>query len=122
MSSTLGRLASETRNKLGESLTTVQKFDTPIEEATTPSLEPLQSYSLGWKNMQGKADYAAAVPFLQRAIHLDPNFAMAYAALGTSYSILGQLGLGTKYTTRAYELRERVSERERFYIESHYFY
>jgi hypothetical protein len=70
--------------KLGESLSTVRKFDTPLEEATTPSLEALQAYSLGRKTMVGKGEYAAAAPLLQRAIRLDANFAMAYASLGHS--------------------------------------
>ncbi len=117
----LGKVASEIRAKLGESLSTVQKFDTPVEQATTPSLEALQAYSLGRKTMVGKSDFAAAVPLFQRAIHLDPNFAMAYASLGTSYSNLGEPSLAAENTRKAYELRERVSEREKFYIESHYY-
>jgi eukaryotic-like serine/threonine-protein kinase len=116
----LGKTASEIRNKLGESLSTVQKFDTPLEQATTPSLEALQAYSQGQKAVAG-SDFAAAVPFFQRAIRLDPNFAMARAKLGTSYRILGETTLGAENTRKAYELRERVSERERFYIESHYY-
>jgi hypothetical protein len=85
----LGKAASEIRNKLGESLTTVQKFDTPVQQATTPSLEALQAYSLGWKSVVGEDDSAASVPLFQRAIKLDPNFAAAYAQLGMSYSDLG---------------------------------
>ncbi|MGB2890898.1 MAG: protein kinase [Candidatus Acidiferrales bacterium] len=115
----LGKAASEIRTKLGESLSTVQKFDTPVQQATTPSLEALQAYSLGMKTI-GADEFAAAVPLLQRAIHLDPNFAMAYAALGTCYSDLGEAGLGAESTKKAYELRDRVSERERFYVDSHY--
>ena len=117
----LGEAAVKLRGKLGESLTTVQRFDTPVEQASTPSLEALQAYSLGWKTRVGRGDDAAAVPFLQRAINLDPNFAMAYAALGTSYFNLGESSLGAENTKKAYELRERVSEREKFYIESHYY-
>jgi serine/threonine protein kinase len=117
----LGEAAVKLRGKLGESLTTVQKFDTPVEQASTPSLEALQAYSLGWKTRVGKGDDAAAVPLLQRAIRLDPNFAMAYAALGASYYNLGETSLGAANTKKAYELRERVSEREKFYIESHYY-
>jgi tetratricopeptide (TPR) repeat protein len=117
----LGEAAEKLRGKLGESLTTVQKFDTPVEQASTPSLEALQAYSLGWKTRVGKGDDAAAVPLLQRAIRLDPNFAMAYAALGASYYNLGETSLGAENTKKAYELRERVSEREKFYIESHYY-
>jgi eukaryotic-like serine/threonine-protein kinase len=116
----LGEAAVKLRGRLGESLTTMQKFDTPVEQASTPSLEALQAFSLGWKTRVGKGDDAAAVPLLQRAIRLDPNFAMAYAALGTSYYNLGEARLGAENTKKAYELRERVSEREKFYIESHY--
>ena len=116
----LGRATSEIRNNLGESLSTVRKFATPLEQATTPSLEALQAYSLGRKAMVG-ADWTAAVPFLQRAIRLDPNFAMAYARLGSCYWNLGETTLGAQNTRKAYELRERVSEGEKFYIESHYY-
>jgi tetratricopeptide (TPR) repeat protein len=116
----LGNATSQIRNKLGESVGTVQKFDTPLEQATTPSLEAFQAYSLGRK-ASAAADWVATVPLLQRAIRLDPNFAMAYARLGTSYSNLGEVTLGAENTRKAYELREHVSERERFYIESHYY-
>jgi tetratricopeptide (TPR) repeat protein len=115
----LGEAAAKLRSKLGESLSIVQKFDTPVEQATTPSLEALQAYSLGWKTKE-EADFAAAVPFFQRAIRLDPNFVMAYATLGMCYATLGETSLGAENTRRAYELRERVSEWEKFYIESHY--
>jgi serine/threonine protein kinase len=116
----LGRATSEIRNNLGESLSTVERFATPLEQATTPSLEALQAYSLGRKAMAG-ADWAAAVPFFQRAIRLDPNFAMAYARLGTCYWNLGETTLGAENTRKAYELRGQVSEGEKFYIESHYY-
>jgi tetratricopeptide (TPR) repeat protein len=108
------------RAKLGESFSTVQKFDTPLEQATTPSLEALQAYSLGWKSLVGKADSAAAVPLYQRAIRLDPNFAMAYVLLGESYENLGESSLAAENIRKAYELRERVSEQEKLYIESDY--
>jgi predicted Zn-dependent protease/predicted Ser/Thr protein kinase len=117
----MDKAAANLRSKLGESLSTVRKFDTPIEQATTPSLEALQAYSLGRKTLAAKGDNAAAVPLFQRAIRLDPNFAMAYASLGTSYGNLGETSLGAENTRKAYELRERVSEREKFYIESHYY-
>jgi serine/threonine protein kinase/tetratricopeptide (TPR) repeat protein len=116
----LGEASTKLREKLGESLKTVHKLDTPIEQATTPSLEALQAYSLGRKTMQGQADFTAAVPLFERAIQLDPNFAMAYATLGTAYHNLGEKILAAKNTQRAYELRPRVSEWEKFYIESHY--
>jgi serine/threonine protein kinase/Flp pilus assembly protein TadD len=114
--------ATKLRSKLGESLSSVQKFDTPLEQATTPSLEALQAYSMGRKTMVGKGDSAAAVPFFSRAIHLDPQFAVAYAALGNAYSNLSELGLAAGNIKQAYELRGRVSDRERFYIESHHFH
>ncbi|MGB2889912.1 MAG: hypothetical protein WBC04_19630, partial [Candidatus Acidiferrales bacterium] len=117
----LGKVASEFRRKLGESLGTVQKFDTPLAHATTLSLEALQAYSLGAQALGVKDDSAAAVPFFQRAILLDPNFAMAYAALGASYNNLGEISLAVEHTRKAYELRERVSEREKFDIDAEYY-
>ena len=114
--------ATKLRSKLGESLSSVEKFDTPLEQATTPSLEALQAYSMGRKTMVGKGDSAAAVPFFSRAIHLDPKFAAAYAALGNAYSNLSEMGLAANNIKQAYELRGRVSDPERFYIESHYFH
>jgi len=116
----LGKTASQIRNKLGESLSTVRRFDTPLEQATTPSLEALKAYSLGRKAMMGNV-YADAVPFFQRAIGLDPNFSMAYARLGTCYRMLGEPNLASDNTRKAYDLREHVSELEKFYIESHYY-
>jgi hypothetical protein len=85
----LGEASTKLRGKLGESLSTVEKVDTPIEQATTPSLEALQAYSLGRKTL-GNGDVAAAVPLFQRALSFDPNFAMAYASLGGDYSNLGE--------------------------------
>jgi eukaryotic-like serine/threonine-protein kinase len=116
----LSDAAAKLRAKLGETLSTVQKFDTPLEQATTPSFEALQAYSLGRKATAG-GDSADALPFFERAIRLDPDFAMAYARLGTSYRTLGESSLGTEHLRKAYDLRERVSEREKFYIESHYY-
>jgi predicted Zn-dependent protease len=118
----LDNAAAKLRSKLGESLSTVHKFDTPIEQATTPSLEALQAYTLGRETLVGKYDPASAVPFFQRAIRLDPNFAMAYASLGTDYFALGETSPAAENTLKAYDLRERVSEREKFYIESHYYH
>ena len=117
---TLGRTASEMRNKLGESLGTVRKFDTPLEQATTASFEALKAYSLGRKASAG-SEWAAAIPFFQRAIRLDPNFSIAYARLGHCYWMLGEETLAAENTRRAYELREPMSELEKFYIESHYY-
>ena len=116
----LGGLAAKIRVKLGESLASVQKYDAPPEDVTTPSLEALQAYSLGYQAQVVKRDYAAVVPLLQRAVSLDPNFAMAYARLGTIYGNLGQTTRSAENVRKAYELRERVSEREKFYIVSHY--
>jgi serine/threonine protein kinase/predicted Zn-dependent protease len=116
----LGGAAAKLRSKLGESLSTVQKLDTPLAQATTPSLEALQAYSLG-SRLAGNDDDAAAVPLFQQAIRRDPNFAMAYDLLGTSYFNLGETSLAAENTRKAYELRERVSEREKFSIESQYY-
>ncbi|MFZ3330953.1 MAG: protein kinase [Candidatus Acidiferrales bacterium] len=118
----LGGAVTKLRAKLGESLTSLQKFDTPIEQATTPSLEALQAYSAGRKTMVGKGDSAAAAPFFRRATQLDPKFAMAYAALGNAYSNLAEMGLAADNIRKSYELRGSVSDREKFYIESHYFH
>jgi eukaryotic-like serine/threonine-protein kinase len=118
----LGKAASDIRNRLGESLSTLQKFDIPLEQATTPSLDALQAYSLGWKTKVGNGDDGAALPLFQHALRLDPNFAMAYALLGSSYFNLGETNLAAENTRKAYELRDRVSAREKFYIESQYYY
>ena len=118
----LGEASTKLRKTLGESLKTVQKLDTPIEQATTPSLGALQAYSLGRKTLQAKADYTAAVPLFQHAIKLDPKFAMAYAILGTTLHNLGEKTLAAESTRKAYELRGHVSEWEKFYIESHYYH
>jgi len=112
--------ATALRNKLGESLAQVEAYHTPIEQATTPSLSALQAYSVGWLMNYWKGDSASAVSFFRRAIELDPGFAMAYAALGQTYSNLYEPGRAAQHLKRAYELRERVSEREKFYIESRY--
>jgi serine/threonine protein kinase/tetratricopeptide (TPR) repeat protein len=116
----VGEMASAMRGKLGESLASVQKYDAPPENVTTPSLEALQAYSLGYKAQVVKNDYAAAITFFQRAIDLDPNFAMAYARMGANYFNLNQTVRASESIRKAFELRERVSEREKFYIASHY--
>jgi len=116
----LAKAGSDIRGKLGESLSTVKKFDTPLQQASTSSLEALQAYSLGRK-MTGANDFAGSVAPLQRAIKLDPNFAMAYAALGTSYNNIGEPGQAAEYGKKAYDLRDRSSEREKLYIDSHYY-
>jgi predicted Zn-dependent protease len=117
----MDKAAAKLRTKLGESLNTVQTLDTPVEQATTSSLEALQAYSLGRRTEVQKGDFAAAITLFQRAIQLDPNFAMAYAALGVTYFNLGEPSLAAENAQKAYELRERVSEREKFYIESQYY-
>ena len=116
----LGEAATKVRVKLGESLASVQKYDAPAENVTTPSLEALQAYGLGYQAHIVRNDNAAAIPFYLRAVSLDPNFAMAYARLGTSYGNLGQTDRSAESTRKAYALRDRVSEREKFYIDSHY--
>jgi DNA-binding winged helix-turn-helix (wHTH) protein/tetratricopeptide (TPR) repeat protein len=116
----LGKVAAKMRNRLGESLTSVEKYDAPAENVTTPSLEALKAYSLGCQAMAVKSDYSASIPLFQRAISLDRNFAMAYARMGTSYDDLNETVRATEVMRRAYELRKRVSEREEFYIAEHY--
>jgi serine/threonine protein kinase len=116
----LGQAAAKLRSEVGESLGSVQKFDVPLEQATTNSLEALKNLALGSKT-QGEKGAAEAIPFYERAIELDPNFAVAYASLGGSYHNLGEPSLAAANTRKAYELRERVSEREKFYIESRYY-
>jgi serine/threonine protein kinase/tetratricopeptide (TPR) repeat protein len=112
--------AATMRSKLGESLASVQKFDKPLEAATTSSLEALQAYSASLKVRREKGD-VEAIPFLKRAIELDSNFALAYAALGIAYSNLNQASLASEYVKRAYDLRERASDRESLGISTMYF-
>jgi eukaryotic-like serine/threonine-protein kinase len=111
----LGKTASEIRNKLGESLSTVRKFDTPLEQATTPSLEALKAFSSGITVHTAVSD-AAAIPFFKHAIELDPNFALAYAWLGVVYTDVGEPSIAADYTRKAYELRDRASEPEKYFI------
>jgi eukaryotic-like serine/threonine-protein kinase len=108
------------RGKLGESLSTVQKYAIPLEEATTPSLDALKAYSLGSKTRYAKGD-TAALPLFKRAVELDPNFAIAYRAMSVIYSNLDQVGRAGENARKAYELRKRASERERFAIEGFYY-
>ncbi len=117
----LDRAAISLRSKLGESLSSVQKYATPVEEATTPSLEALKAYSLGVKTLYGN-EFTAALLFFKRAVDIDPNFAMAYAQMAGIYSVLNQGGRGVENAHKAYELREKVSERERFFIEGNYYF
>ena len=115
----LSQASSKLRSKLGESLPSVEKFETPVE-ATTTSLDALNSYSMGLKVRTEKGD-AAALPFFKQAIELDPNFAIAYTALAVSYANLFESSLAIANATKAYELRGRVTERERFHIATTYF-
>jgi tetratricopeptide (TPR) repeat protein len=116
----LGEAASKMRGELGESLSTVQRFDVPLEQATTSSLEALQAYSLGLRANYEKGA-AAALPYHQRAIELDPNFAMGYRALGYDYYDLSQPERGSEYFTMAFQLREHASEREKLAITAYYY-
>jgi serine/threonine protein kinase/tetratricopeptide (TPR) repeat protein len=116
----LGEAASKLRTELGESLATVQKLDVPLSEATTSSLEALKAYSLGTKAGNEKGT-AAALPYHQRAIELDPNFAMGYFAVGSDYSALGEVGRASDYFTKAFQLREHASEREKLHIAAAYY-
>ena len=117
---TLSEASTKLRVKLGESTASNRKFQAPVEEATTRSLAALQAYSLGLKARFSDGE-AAAIPLLVRATELDPNFAMAYASLGTTYSNLGRPALGATLLSKAFSLREGVSSPEQFHIDSLYY-
>jgi serine/threonine protein kinase/tetratricopeptide (TPR) repeat protein len=117
---TLGQIIPSIRRKLGESLSSIQKFDTPIEEATTRSLSALKAYTQG-DEKRAHGEDAESIPFYKMAIDLDPNFAIAYARLGTIYTNLAQVDLADEYARKSFERREHVSEREKFYIAAHYY-
>lgn len=114
------RMARGFRTRAGESVATLAKHETPLAEATTPSLEALKAYSLGWKVEALQGDLSA-IPFFQRAVEIDPSFAMAYASLGLMDGSSGSSELATENVTRAYELRDRASDKERFFITAYYF-
>src|SRR5438270_2724043 len=116
----LGKVSIDLRNKLGESLNTIQKFDTPLEQATTPSLEALKAYSSGIQTISTKGS-VAAIPFFKRAIELDPNFAQAYGYLGILAQDTLESNLAVEYRKKAYELRDRTSEAERFWVTASYY-
>jgi eukaryotic-like serine/threonine-protein kinase len=116
----LHQAGSDLRKKLGESLASVQKYDKPLSQATTSSLEALKAFSLGDMKHQ-MFDELAALPLYQRAVELDPNFAMAYARMGTVYGNMGQSELSEANRQKAFELRDRASEHEKLYIMSHYY-
>jgi tetratricopeptide (TPR) repeat protein len=117
----VGKAASSLRGKLGESLASIQKFDTPVTEATTSSLEALKAYAAADEMRNGGGE-AESIPLFQRATELDPNFALAYARLAAIYSNIGEEDRGAEAARKAFDLRERVSERERFYIVEHFYF
>src|SRR5581483_9368321 len=105
----LDSAAAEIRKKLGESLGSIQRYDAPIEQAATTSLEALKAYSLA-QVQRNRGDEQAAVPFLQRAVELDPDFAMAYAVLGQVYANIGETELAVENTRKAFARREKVGD------------
>ncbi|HYL83443.1 MAG TPA: winged helix-turn-helix domain-containing protein [Candidatus Angelobacter sp.] len=115
----LSQIASRFRTRVGESLSTVKSHDTPLAEATTPSLEALKAYSAGWQASFSSGS-AASVPFFQRALEIDPNFASAYAALGRMYGDIAESVLSAKNMSKAYQLRDRASDQEKFFISLNY--
>jgi tetratricopeptide (TPR) repeat protein/tRNA A-37 threonylcarbamoyl transferase component Bud32 len=115
----LSKMARNFRTRVGESLSTIQQHDVPLEEASTSSLQALQSYSMGWqRNASAGAD--AGLPFFKRAVEIDPKFAMGYAALGLYYGTTGESDLAAENIRKAYELRDRVSDKEKFFITAYY--
>ena len=115
----LGKATSQLREKLGESLASLKKFDAPVEQATTSSLDALKAFTQGTEKRFAGHD-EEAVAFFKKAVELDPNFAMAYARLAVLYTNRSQMDVGEQYAQKAYELRDRVSKRERYYIEEKY--
>ncbi len=118
--SSLGAAASSLREKLGESLSSIQKYDVPVEQATTSSLEALKAFTMG-NEERAKGRPRESLALYERAVSLDPNFAMAYARIGVFYGNTGQLEKAKEYVEKAYELKDRVSERERLYISEKYY-
>jgi serine/threonine protein kinase/Tfp pilus assembly protein PilF len=115
----LSQIASKFRSRVGESLSTIQRHDTPLAEATTASLEALEAYSTAWK-VHSSSGAKAALPLFRRATEIDPNFAMAHAALGRMYADLDESDLSAESTTRAWQLRDHASDREKFFITAGY--
>ncbi len=113
----LSEIVRKLRTRLGESQATVEEHSTPLAEATTPSLEALKAYSTGVRAVNASANYATALPFFQRALEIDPTFAMAHASVGIVSSTLGESVQAARSTTRAWQLRDRVTDRERFFID-----
>ncbi len=117
--SAVGQGAVEMRSELGESLASIEQFDAPIEDATTSSLEALKAFAMGDKT-RNQATEEEAIPYYKRALELDPDFAFAHARLGNAYANLREFDKAVYHKTKAYELRDEVSERERLYITGHY--
>jgi serine/threonine protein kinase/tetratricopeptide (TPR) repeat protein len=115
----LSQIASRFRTRVGESLTTIERHNTPLAEATTSSLEALKAYSTGLKAIASSGD-TAALPFFNHAVEIDPHFAMAYATLGLMYSSTGESALATENASKAYALRDHVSDKEKFFITAYY--
>jgi len=115
----LSQIASKFRIRVGESLATVEKYNTPLEEATTPSLEALKAYSLALK-VAYSTGFASGLPLLKRAVEIDPKFAKAYAHLGIFYGNIGEFALSTESISKAYRLRDRAGDREKFFITANY--
>jgi tetratricopeptide (TPR) repeat protein len=116
----LSKATTHLREKLGESLASVKKFDKPLSEATTPSLDALKAFTLG-DARRNAGDEFGSIPYFKQAIELDPNFALAYARLGAVYNNIGQAELSEEYRKKAFDLRDRASEREKLYITAHYY-
>jgi eukaryotic-like serine/threonine-protein kinase len=113
----LGQISSRFRERLGESLISIQEHNTPLAEATTPSLEALEAFSMGWKLHMTTG---AGMPLLQRAVEIDPNFALAYSTLGRAYANVEEGDLSVASSTRAWQLRDHASDREKFFIDANY--
>jgi len=116
----LSQIASKFRTRVGESLATIEKHSTPLAEATTPSLEALKAYSTALKVNFSTDDQSMSIPFFQRAIEIDPKFAMAYAFLGRTYADIGESVQAAESIRKAYELRDRASDAEKFFIDTSY--
>src|SRR6202007_1047751 len=114
----LDQVATKFRSRIGESLTSVGQHNVPLAEATTSSLEALKAYSKGWQMVY--SNQPGAIPFFTQAVEIDPKFAMAHAALGLMYGHTGESGLASEHTAKAYALRDRASEREKYFIAAYY--
>jgi eukaryotic-like serine/threonine-protein kinase len=116
----LSRIARKFRTRVGESLATVERHSKPLAEATTPSLKALKAYSTAMKLLLSSGNYEPSLPLFRRAVEIDPKFAMAYAQLGLSYSVIGESVLSAQSTTKAWQLRDRAIDREKFFIDFTY--